>query len=313
MPIALEEKVADKQEAINIDIVELVNGPSPWISPVVIVFKWNGEMRLCIEMRRANKAVLREKYPLPTFDSFMTKLGGANIFSRLYLRSAYHQLELHESSRGITTFITHNGLFRYKKLMFCVNSAPEHFQKTLEEILANCENWLNYIDDVIVFGSSEEEYGKAIKKVLQVFKENNIVLNEDEYNRKARKLKFLGHILSNKGFAADPGKIKIITDFRAPNTGEGIRSFLGLITYVGKFIPDLVDVTELISMLLKLDTKFVWVPNQETAFQRLKTHLSRIPNLSYFDPKKKTRVVADASPVALGAVLYSLILMMIQK
>lgn len=189
IPIALEEKVAAKlEEAISLDIIEPVNGPSPWISPVVIAFKGNGEIRLCIDMRRANKAVLRENYPLTTFDSFMTKLRVANYFSRFDLKSAYHQLELHESSREITTFITHKGLFRYKRLMFGVNSAPEIFQRTLEGLLAPCSNCLNYIHDVIVFGSTEEEHDSAVKEVLHVFKENNLVLNEEKCVWKTQKI-----------------------------------------------------------------------------------------------------------------------------
>lgn len=229
IPIALENKVANKlEEAISLDIIEPVVGPSPWISPVVIVFKGNGEIRLCIDMRRANKAILRENYPLPTFDSFMTKLRRAKYFSRLDLKSAYHQLELHEESREITTFITHKGLFRYKRLMFGVNSAPEIFQRTIEGLLATCSNCLNYIDDVIIFGNTEEEHDKAVKEVLQVFKEHNLVLNEEKCIWKTQKLKFLGHILSDKGFTADPEKIKAITEFRAPNTKEETRSFLGL-------------------------------------------------------------------------------------
>lgn len=304
IPIALEEKVANKlEEAIGLDIIEPVVGPSPWISPVVIVFKGNGEMRLCIDMRCANKAILRENYPLPTFDSFMTKLRRAKYFSRLDLKSAYHQLELHECSREITTFITHKGLFRYKRLMFGVNSAPEIFQRTMEGLLATCSNCLNYIDDVIIFGNTEEEHDKAVKEVLRVFKEHNLELNDDKCVWKTQKLKFLGHILSDTGFTADPEKIKVITEFRAPKSREETRSFLGLITYVGKFIPDLADLTEPLRVLLKADAKFVWGPDQANAFQILKTQLSRVPNLAYFDPNRRTRVVADASPVALGAVL----------
>ncbi|XP_036334769.1 uncharacterized protein K02A2.6-like [Rhagoletis pomonella] len=128
IPIALEKKVEDKlNEALAKDIIEPVIGPCSWISPIVAVFKEGGEMRLCVDMRRANQAVLRENYPLPTFDSFMTKLKEAKFFSRLDLKWAYHQLELEESSREITTFITHKGLFRYKRLMFGISSAPEIF------------------------------------------------------------------------------------------------------------------------------------------------------------------------------------------
>lgn len=148
IPISVELQVENKiKEALQKDIIERVTEPSEWISPIVIIFKPNKDIRICVDMRRANEAIQRENYPLPTFDSFMTKLRNAKYFSRLDLESAYHQLELDTESRPITTFITHKGLFRYKRLMFGVNSAPEIFQRIFEAILAPCQNCLNYLDD----------------------------------------------------------------------------------------------------------------------------------------------------------------------
>ncbi|XP_043659792.1 uncharacterized protein K02A2.6-like [Drosophila teissieri] len=304
IPVALEDKVNAKlEEAHRMDIIEPVSGHSPWISPMVIAFKPNGDIRLCLDMRQANRAILRENYPLPTFESFMTKLRNAKLFSRLDLKDAYHQLELDEASRPITTFITPRGLFRYKRLMFGINAAPEIFQRRLEELLSSCENVMNYIDDVIIFGNSEQEHDAAVKKVRKVFKEYNILLNDEKCIWKTTKIKFLGHILTNTGIMADPEKIAAIGSFRAPKNKEETRSFLGLVTYVGKFIPDLADLTEPLRGLLKKDEKFIWGPVQDQGFQKLKSALAKIPSLSYFDPNNKTRVIADASPVALGAVL----------
>lgn len=304
VPVALEGKVSNKiDEAVRLDIIEPVFGPSKWISPIVIAFKGNDDIRLCVDMRCANRAILRENYPLPTFESFMSKLKAARIFSRLDLKSAYHQLELDESSREITTFVTHKGLFRYKRLMFGVNSAPEIFQKIMEGMLSTCPNVLNYIDDIIVFGSCDEDHDAALKSVLDVLKENNVTLNQAKCVRKTKKLMFLGHVLSADGFTADPEKVKVIQQFRSPESKEEVRSFLGLVTYIGKFLPDLADLTDPLRILLTKDAKFVWGRRQEEAFLKLKTMLSEIPNLSYFDPKLRTRVIADASPVALGAVL----------
>jgi len=132
IPIALEEKVREKiQDALRRDIIEPVNGPSVWISPMVLVLKENGDIRLCLDMRQANQAILRKNHPLPTFEAFMTQLRDARYFSRLDLKDAYHQLEPHEQSREITTFITPLGLFRYKRLMFGVNSAPGIFMSLI--------------------------------------------------------------------------------------------------------------------------------------------------------------------------------------
>jgi len=174
-----------KLNAPRRDIIEPVNGPSVWISPMVLVFKENGDIRLCLDMRRANQAILRQNHPLPTFEAFMTQLRDARYFSRLDLKDAYHQLELHEQSREITTFITPLGLFRYKRLMFGVNSAPEIFQRRLEQLLSGSSNVLDYIDDIIVFGKTEDEHDKALKRVRGILKENNALLNEKKCVYKA--------------------------------------------------------------------------------------------------------------------------------
>ena len=107
------------------DIIEKVDGPTPWISPLVIIPKRNGEVRLCIDMRMANRAILRERHPSPTVDDLMHSLNGATVFSKLDLRSGYHQLSLASESRYITTFATHKGLRRYKRLNFGTNSASD--------------------------------------------------------------------------------------------------------------------------------------------------------------------------------------------
>ena len=290
IPIALEVKVEEKlKEALDLGIIEEVVGPSSWISPVVIVFKENGDLRLCIDMRRANQAIRRENFPLPIFENFMTKLRGAKYFSRLDLCNAYHQLELHSDSREITTFITHKGLYRYKRLLFGVNSAPEIFQRVFEGLLSPCKNCLNYLE--------------ALDGVLKKLKEHNVVLNEKKCVYKVTELKFLGHHLSQKGIKADEEKVKAIEEFRNPVNKEETRSFLGLITYLGKFIPDLAATTEPLRKLIKKDVKFVWGEEQDKAFRKLKVSLTRNPTLTYFNPNLRTRLIVDASPVALGAVL----------
>lgn len=304
VPIAVESLVEMKlNEALRRGIIEKVTEPSSWISPVVIAYKSSGDIRICIDMRRANEAILRENYPIPTFDSFMTKLRNANYFSRLDLKDAYHQLELHVDSRPITTFITHKGLHRYLRLMFGVTSAPEIFQKIMEQILSPCKNSLNFLDDIIVFGSTELEHDECLKVVLLVLKENNVTLNDEKCLFKVRELDFLGHKLSDKGIDVDVKKVNEIMTFRSPNTKEELRSFLGLVTYVGKFIPDLGTATDFLRKLTKVDTKFEWTEEHEQHFIKLKECLASLPTLGYFDPAKRTRLVADASPVALGAVL----------
>lgn len=303
-PISLLKLIDLKlKELLELDIIEEVNEPSLWVSPLVPIIKDDGNIRLCIDMRKANEAILRQNHPLPTMEDFLPRLREAKYFSKLDIKNAFHQLELSKTSRYITTFITHKGMFRYKRLLFGVNCAPEIFQKTLETILCKCKNALNYIDDIIVFGADKEEHDDCLRGVLKVFQERGVFLNSAKCIYGATEVEFLGHILSRDGIQPSYNKIETLKNFRSPKNIDEVRSFLGLINYLGRFIPNLADKTYSLRQLLRKDSKFGWSDTLEDDFQNLKLAIADIKSLAYFDVKRPTRLIADASPVALGAVL----------
>ncbi|XP_030747091.1 uncharacterized protein K02A2.6-like [Sitophilus oryzae] len=313
IPVPLEAKVEAKLlELIESDIIEAVNEPSKWVSPIVPVLKENGEIRICIDMRRANKAIMRENHPLPTMDVLLPNFKNAKVFSRLDIRNAFHQLELSENCRYITTFITSKGLYRYKRLMFGITCAPEIFQKTLERILAKCEGTKNFVDDIVIFGQNDEEHDKRLKKTLETLKNNNVLLNDQKCQYRLKKVNFLGHTLTAEGVTPLESYIAGILSFRKPNTIEETQSFLGLINYVGKWIPNLATLTEPFRMFLRLklskhaSIQKYWSKEQECSFNKLKECLANIRTLGYYNPNEKTQVMADASPVGLGAVLIQI-------
>ncbi|CAG9137613.1 unnamed protein product, partial [Plutella xylostella] len=200
VPIPLEAKINKKiQELIDTDIIEPVDGPSDWISPLVPVLKGDGDVRICVDMRRANLAIIREKYPLPTMEQLLPKFRNAKVFSKLDLKNSFHQLELSQDSRYITTFICSHGLYRYKRLMFGISCAPECFQKNLERLLLHCEGVVNFIDDIVVFGSNEAEHETRLSKTLQVLHDNDVLLNDDKCVLRAKRIEFLGHQLTCDG------------------------------------------------------------------------------------------------------------------
>ncbi|XP_063363596.1 uncharacterized protein K02A2.6-like [Cydia amplana] len=230
IPIPLEKKVNEKiQELLDSEIIEEVKQPSRWVSPMVPILKENGELRLCVDMRRANAAILRENHPLPTMDNLLPKIGKAKFFTKLDIKNAFHQIELHADSRHITTFITSKGLFQYKRLMFGITCAPEVFQKILERMVISCEGVINFIDDILVFGSTEEEHDSRVEKVLRILEDNNVLLNDKKCIRKVQKVEFLGHELTPEGIKPLKKYIDSIEKFGAPNTVEELQSFLGLI------------------------------------------------------------------------------------
>lgn len=187
--------------------------------------------------------------------------------------------------------------------MFGLSCAPEMFQKTMEQILAGCENVINYIDDIFIFGETEEEHNTALAKVLSVLKENNIMLNQDKCIFKAQQLDFLGHVISANGVRPTEQKIQALQKFREPRTSDEVRSFLGLVTYVGKFIPDMATITAPLRELICGANPFKWTDEHQRSFEKLKQLISNANTLAFFNNSLRTRVVADASPVALGAVL----------
>ena len=180
-PFSLRNKVKEKvEELVNMDIIEPVEGLTPWVSPVVVVPKQNDEIRLCVDMRRANEAIIRERYPIPTVDEVLQSLNQSTVFSKLDLKWGYHQLELHPDSRSITTFITHCGLFQYKRLMFGISSAPEVYQHVIQLALSDCEGVANISDDIIVHGKTTKEHDERLKRVLEKLKEKNLTLNAEK-------------------------------------------------------------------------------------------------------------------------------------
>ena len=139
--------------------------------------KQDADTRLCVDMRTPNRAIQREHHRSPSEDDLTHALNGATVFSKLDLRSGYHQLSLNKESRHITTFATHEGLFRYKKLNFGTNSASEIFQHAISEQTHHIQNAINISDDVIIYGQTQAEHDEALEAVFQPFSTKGLVLN----------------------------------------------------------------------------------------------------------------------------------------
>ncbi|XP_055615315.1 uncharacterized protein K02A2.6-like [Toxorhynchites rutilus septentrionalis] len=304
-PIALMTKIEDKLNSLLAsDIIERVEGSSPWVSPLVTVVKDNGDLRLCVDMRRANMAIVRERHIMPTIEDFLPRFTSAKWFSRLDVKEAFHQVELENGSRYITTFITHMGLFRYKRLMYGIACAPELFQRILEQILSPfSKNVVNFIDDILIFASTEQEHDRVLDAVLSTLNKYGMLLNQGKCVFKVSELEFLGHVISPDGICPSNSKVECLQKFRAPSTSEEVRSFLGLVTYIGRFLPNLATITAPLRELTHSGVKFIWGEKQQTSFEKLKELIGNVQHLRFFDNTLRTRVIADASPVALGAVL----------
>lgn len=304
VPIALEEKVEAKlDELLRLGIIEQVNKPCRWVSAMVIEPKGDGDIRICIDMRQANKAIRREVHPLPVIDEMLAKFSQCEFFSALDIEQAFHQVEIAEESRFISTFITSKGMFQYKRLMFGICCAPEKFQKILEGILAGCKGCVNFIDDIIVYGETKEIHDKNLDAVLKRLQRFNVKLNKQKCKIGVQELDILGFHISNRGVNITEQKLQAVRDLQEPKSVAELRGLLGYVNFMKKFVPHMSTVTAPLNQLLQVGNPFEWGVTQREAFHTLKDLLSRNQTLGFYNVKDRTEVIVDASPVGLGALL----------
>ena len=277
---------------------------TPWISQIVTVPKKdNKSIRICVDMRSANKAIRRVRHVMPTVDEIMTNLNGAQFFSKIDLSNAYHQLVLAEGCRYIATFSTHIGLFQYARLNYGTNAAAELFQFTLQEALKGIANVKNIADDIIIYGQTRAEHDKALSDCLQRLKHKNLTVNRDKCKFLQPELSFFGFIFSKDGVKPDPKKIADIINAPIPSNATEVRSFLGMANFCARFIPNFADMAEPLRQLTHKNAVFGWRKEHTVAFDRIKELLTSTPVIAYFDVEKDTSLIVDASPIGISAIL----------
>ncbi|XP_055633448.1 uncharacterized protein LOC129773822 [Toxorhynchites rutilus septentrionalis] len=212
-------------------IIERVNSAPEWISGMSAVPKGKDDFRLVVNMRAPNKAIKRQYFRLPLLEEMKVRLHGAKYFSKLDLSNAYYHLELNQESRDLTTFLAEDGMYRFTRLMFGVNCAPEIFQREMCRILEEVKNKIVYIDDILLFAETLQELRKTVAHVLRILRTNNLTLNTSKCEFDKTRIKFLGHELDETGFNIEESKIKDIRKFRHPSTTSELRSFLGLASF----------------------------------------------------------------------------------
>ena len=227
----------------------------------------------------------------------------AQMFSKLDLNQGYNQLELAPESRYITTFSTHLGLMRYTRLNFGVCSAAEIFQNVIRETLEGINGAIKISNDILVFGKSQEEHDQNLRCVFQTLKEKGLTLNRSKCEFSKGRLEFFGYVFSEDGISPDPKKVEDIVNLQAPTNASEVRSFLGMVNYYARFIPDYATKTEPLRRLTHKGKPWSWTYEQERALAQLKDALASSPVPAYFDPAKEAEMSVDASPVGLAAIL----------
>ena len=283
-------------------LIEPIQGPTPWVSPIVPVPKPDGSVRICTDARAANKAISRERHLTPTIDELVVRLNGAAKFSKIDLKSGYNQLSIEPESRYITAFVTHMGVYQYKRLNFGINAAAEVFQKTIEQTLSGITNQINFSDDIFVYGRSQDEHDRTLEQVLKRLESVGLTTNEKKCEFSKDEIDFFGYHFSQDGISIQPSKIEALKLATAPKTPSEVRSLLGLANYCNRFIENLATITKPLRDLTKKSVKWEWNETHESAMKQLKEAISS-KAVNYFNPEWRTELSVDASPIGLGLVL----------
>ncbi len=265
VPLAMRDKVTTElQGMLAADLIEPIDA-SPWVSNLVIVQKRSGGMRLCIDLRGPNKAVVPDKYPLLTIEELTTLFYGSSVFTKLDLKQGYMQIPLHEDSRNLTAFVTHMGLFRFKRIPFGLSSAPSCFQKIMATVLAGLPGTAVYLDDIVVHGKDVATHDECLRRVFTALSRHNLTLNTEKCVFSAPAIDFVGLRVSSSGIAPLQSNVEAILNLQVPTSAGQLASFLSMTAYYLRFLPQYSEITSPLRQLLKHNTPWTWTADCEQA------------------------------------------------
>ncbi|WVZ84291.1 LOW QUALITY PROTEIN: hypothetical protein U9M48_031341 [Paspalum notatum var. saurae] len=302
-PDELKELKTQLQEQLDKGFIR--PSSSPWGCPALFVEnKDQGGKRLCVDYRPLNAVTVKNKYPLPHIDILFDRLGGATVFSKIDLRSEYHQIKVREEDIPKTAFSTRYGLYEYLVMSFGLTNAPAFFMYLMNSVFTNelDKFVVVFIDDILVYSKNEKEHEEHLRIVLSRLREHKLYAKFSKCAFWLKEVAFLGHILSAK-WSSIPKKVEDVLNWKQPQTVTEIRSFLGLAGYYRRFIKDFSKIAKPMTALTQKNAKFAWSPKCEEAFGTLKKLLTSAPVLAQPDITKPFDVYCDASGSGLGCVL----------
>eukprot|EP00253_Pinus_taeda_P013560 PITA_13560 len=278
---------------------------SPWGAPVLFVKKKDGTLRMCIDYRQLNKLTIKNKYPLPRIDELFDQVKGAKVFSKIDLRSGYHQIRIRDEDIAKTAFRTRYGHYEFVVLPFGLTNAPATFMCLMNGIFHPYldQFMLIFIDDILIYSRTIEEHHEHLRIVLQTLREHQLYAKFSKCDFFKEEIQYLGHVITKDGIAVDPEKIKAIMEWPVPKDVADVRFFMGLAGYYRRFVEGFSKVAFPITSLQKKGKLFHWTPNCQKSFEQLKHLLTTAPILSIADPNKDYVVCTDASKEGLGGVL----------
>ena len=319
IPAYLWPEVRDHIQA-SVDRGIIRESSSPYASPVVLVRKSNGKLRLCVDYRALNAKTHKDAYPLPRIDEALDALNGAKYFCSLDLAHGFYQIPVEERDIEKTAFrVGTGGLYEFTRMPFGLCNAPATFMRLMDKAFGdkNFQSLIVYLDDILVFGRTFDETLERLRMVLDRLDKFNLKVKPEKCNWFAKKLRYLGHEISANGIAPDPEKVRAVAEWKRPTTEAELRSFLGLAGYYRRFVQGFAKVAAPLHALLggpkkrkgkrivspRVQLPESWDETCEDSFNQLKSLLTSAPLLGYPNFKRPFILEVDASHLGLGAVL----------
>ncbi|GJT99034.1 putative reverse transcriptase domain-containing protein [Tanacetum coccineum] len=278
---------------------------SPWGAPVLFVKKKDGSFRMCIDYQELNQLTVKNRYPLPRIDDLFDQLQWSSVYSKIDLRSGYHQLRVREEDILKTAFRTCYGHYEFQVMPFGLTNAPVIFMDLMNRV---CKPYLDkfvivFIDDILIYSKNKQEHEEHLKQILELLKKEELYAKFSKCEFWISKVLFLGHMIDSEGIHVDPAKIESIKDWTSPKSPTEIRQFLGLAGYYQRFIEGFSKIAKPMTKLTQKKVKFEWGDKQEAAFQLLKQKLCSAPILTLPEGSEDFIAYCDTSKKGLGAVL----------
>jgi len=278
---------------------------SPCAVPALLTPKKDGTWRMCVDSRAINKITVRYRFPIPRLDDLLDQLSGATIFTKLDLKSGYHQIRIQLGDEWKTAFKTREGLFEWMVMPFGLSNAPRTFMRVMNQALRPYigKSVVVYFDDILIYSVDPRMHLQHLREVLTVLRKEQFFSAKGKCVFLSNQVLFLGYIVSSEGLSVDDSKIEAIKQWSQPQTMTDVRSFHGLASFYRRFIPHFSGIMALVTDCMRNNSKFVWTPEAETAFQEIKKRLTTALVLVLPDFSNPFELHCDASKQGIGAVL----------
>ncbi|KAI4313065.1 hypothetical protein MLD38_037841 [Melastoma candidum] len=278
---------------------------SPCSLPVLLVPKKDGTWRMCVDCRAVNKITVKYRYPIPRLDDMLDELHGSTVFSKIDLKSGYHQIRMKEGDEWKTAFKTKNGLYEWLVMPFGLTNAPSTFMRLMNHVLRAYigKFVVVYFDNILIFSKNEHDHVNHLRSVLEALRHEKLYANLKKCEFFLESVVFLGFVVSSRGVEVDEEKVRAIREWPTPTTISEVRSFHGLAGFYRRFVRDFSTIASPLTDIIKKDVGFQWGTEQEKAFKTLKEKLSSAPLLMLPDFSKPFEIECDASGIGIGSVL----------